>query len=90
MFAINKYMKDGFIVYELQDNATKSRITVIPERGGIITSFRINNKELLYMNVNNVLIFPFFNGIKFPIYLDLLAERQLFVFPLVDKNPLLY
>jgi galactose mutarotase-like enzyme len=49
MYSIKKY-NDKFEMYELKEESTMSWIKVCPERGGIITSFGVNGKELLYLD----------------------------------------
>jgi hypothetical protein len=36
--------------YTLSDNINNSHIEVVPERGGIITSWQINGKEVFYLD----------------------------------------
>lgn len=41
---------DTYVVYELTDSATDSRVTVCPQRGGIVIGCRLNGEELLYLD----------------------------------------
>jgi galactose mutarotase-like enzyme len=49
MFAIAAEQKQ-YKTYTLLDDSAKSLIEVVPERGGIITRWCINNQELLYLD----------------------------------------
>lgn len=49
MFAIAIHNKQ-YKTYTLQDKTSSSSIDVVPERGGIITSWRVNDRELLYLD----------------------------------------
>ncbi len=49
MFAIAIHNKQ-YKTYTLQDQASSSSIDVVPERGGIITSWRVKDRELLYLD----------------------------------------
>lgn len=41
---------DIYPVYELVENSTDSRVTICPERGGIVISFVSKGRELLYLD----------------------------------------
>jgi len=49
VFAIAVHNKQ-YKTYTLQDKGSSSSIDVVPERGGIITSWRVNDRELLYLD----------------------------------------
>lgn len=49
MSDINKY-DEKFEVYELINNEGNSSIKVCPERGGIITSFKVKGEEVFYLD----------------------------------------
>ena len=49
MFAIAVHNKQ-YKTYTLEDKASSSSIDVVPERGGIITSWRVKDRELLYLD----------------------------------------
>lgn len=49
MYSVNKF-EDKFTMYELREEGTNSWVRVCPERGGIITSFGVNGRELLYLD----------------------------------------
>ena len=49
MFKIAQEQK-LYPTYILTDEETKSQIEVVPERGGIITRWRIDNQEILYLD----------------------------------------
>ncbi len=49
MFAIASQQAQ-YLTYILEDTTTHSRLEVVPERGGIITSWRINSHELFYLD----------------------------------------
>ncbi|WP_058302705.1 aldose epimerase family protein [Gorillibacterium timonense] len=48
-YQVNAY-RDTYEVYELTEESTGSRVTVCPERGGIVTGFASGGKELLYLD----------------------------------------
>jgi len=41
---------DTYVIYELTDSSTDSKVTVCPQRGGIVLSCRLNGEELLYLD----------------------------------------
>ncbi|MEK0312464.1 aldose epimerase [Cohnella sp. 56] len=41
---------DTYLVYELIDRATDSKVTISPERGGIVIGCRLHGEELLYLD----------------------------------------
>lgn len=49
MFAI-ALQEQQYKTYILSDSSAQSQVEVVPERGGIITSWRIQGKELLYLD----------------------------------------
>lgn len=49
MFTISQEQKQ-YQTYILTDEDAKSQIEVVPERGGIITRWRINEREILYLD----------------------------------------
>ncbi len=48
MFKLNKLQGD-YMIYDIKNEKEGSWLKVIPERGGIITSLGIDNKEILYL-----------------------------------------
>ena len=48
MFAI-ALQQQQYKTYVLTDDAAQSRLEVVPERGGIITSWRVQGKEIFYL-----------------------------------------
>lgn len=58
MYNIKKY-ENKFIIYELMDEVTHSWLKVCPERGGIIFSYGVQGKEILYLNADT-----FYNASK--------------------------
>jgi galactose mutarotase-like enzyme len=49
MFAI-ALQEQQYKTYVLTDEATKSHLEVVPERGGIITKWRVNGEEIFYLD----------------------------------------
>jgi galactose mutarotase-like enzyme len=49
MFGIS-LKQEQYLTYILSDQEAHSRIEVVPERGGIITSWRIQGQEILYLD----------------------------------------
>jgi galactose mutarotase-like enzyme len=49
VFSIDR-RRQLYDIYVLNDRATLSRLEVVPERGGIITSWQVQGRELLYMD----------------------------------------
>lgn len=49
MFRVERH-DDVFARYQLIDDAANSRVEVIPERGAIVTSFRVGDREVLYLD----------------------------------------
>ncbi|KAM3103547.1 aldose epimerase [Phormidesmis sp. 146-12] len=49
MFAI-AFRRQQYDTYILTDQAAQSRLEVVPDRGGIITSWQVQGRELLYMD----------------------------------------
>ncbi len=49
MFAI-ALQEQQYKTYVLSDSSAHSQVEVVPERGGIITSWRVQGKELLYLD----------------------------------------
>jgi galactose mutarotase-like enzyme len=50
MFAISQQQQQ-YKTYILSDNAFRSQIEVVPERGGIITRWQVQGQEILYLDV---------------------------------------
>jgi galactose mutarotase-like enzyme len=50
MFKVNQFYEQDLLFYELNDVAEETSITVVPERGGIITTFTKKGREILYLN----------------------------------------
>ncbi len=44
-------MQNPLTLVTLTDNSTNSRVPIAPERGAIVTSFKVSDRELLYMDV---------------------------------------
>ncbi|NES72254.1 MAG: aldose epimerase, partial [Okeania sp. SIO2D1] len=42
--------QDNYTTYILQDRESQARLEVVPDRGGLITSWRIQGQDILYMN----------------------------------------
>ncbi len=51
MFTITKQPQTE-PVYILNDTDTKSSLTIYPDRGGIATSWKVNDRELMYLDVD--------------------------------------
>jgi galactose mutarotase-like enzyme len=51
MFTITKQPQTE-PVYILNDTASQSSLTVYPDRGGIITSWKVSDRELMYLDVD--------------------------------------
>lgn len=49
MFTITTH-QDQYLTYQLQDQATASCLEVVPERGGIITRWQVQGRDLLYLD----------------------------------------
>ena len=49
MFTVTQKQKQ-YLTYVLTDEESKSQIEVVPERGGIITRWRVDGKEVLYLD----------------------------------------
>ena len=49
MFAI-ALEQQRYKTYILTDETTQSRLEVVPERGGIVTSWRVQGKEIFYLD----------------------------------------
>lgn len=49
MYKVSSEQKQ-YNTYTLSDDSTNSQIEVVPERGGIVTSWRINNQEVFYLD----------------------------------------
>lgn len=49
MFAI-ALQEQQYKTYVLSDSSAQSQLEVVPERGGIVTSWRVQGKELLYLD----------------------------------------
>jgi len=45
-----KKLQGDYLIYDIKNEKEGSWITIIPERGGIITSLGIDNKEILYLD----------------------------------------
>ncbi|MBC8079374.1 MAG: aldose epimerase [Gorillibacterium sp.] len=41
---------DVYTIYELKESSTNSRVTVCPERGGIVMGFEVAGRQLLYLD----------------------------------------
>ncbi len=50
MFAISLKQSDPYQTYILTDKAAQARVEIVPERGGLIASWRIQGQDLLYMD----------------------------------------
>ena len=50
MYTIKQERDNGLETYTLKDESANSWIQVVPERGGIITSFVVNGNEIFYLN----------------------------------------
>ncbi|MBS4179514.1 aldose epimerase [Lederbergia citrea] len=50
MYKVTQKQDENFTIYELTDSNAHSWIKVAPERGGIITGFGVQGKELLFLN----------------------------------------
>ncbi len=49
MYTVSSQQKQ-YNTYILSDDSTNSQIEVVPERGGIVTSWRINGQEVFYLD----------------------------------------
>ncbi|MER3434815.1 MAG: aldose epimerase [Leptolyngbya sp. ERB_1_1] len=49
MFSIER-RRQQFDTYVLSDRASNSKLEIVPDRGGIITSWQVQGRELLYMD----------------------------------------
>lgn len=49
-FEVYALQEQQYKTYILSDSSTQSQLEVVPERGGIITSWRVQGKELLYLD----------------------------------------
>ncbi|MFN5860686.1 MAG: aldose epimerase, partial [Pseudanabaena sp.] len=49
MYKVSSQQKQ-YHTYILSDESANSQIEVVPERGGIVTSWRINNHEVFYLD----------------------------------------
>ena len=49
MYTVSSQQKQ-YHTYILSDESANSQIEVVPERGGIVTSWRINNQEVFYLD----------------------------------------
>lgn len=50
MFSIARQRRQHYDTYILTDPAAQSRLEVVPERGGLVTSWQVQGRELLYMD----------------------------------------
>lgn len=50
MFNVKQFYERDLLFYELADAKAETSFTVVPERGGIITTFTKKGKEILYLN----------------------------------------
>ena len=50
MFSIFRQRRQHYDTYVLTDQVTQSRLEVVPERGGLVTSWQVQGRELLYMD----------------------------------------
>ncbi len=50
MFSIDRRRQQQYDIYVLSDRATPARLEIVPERGGIITSWQVQGRELLYLD----------------------------------------
>lgn len=48
-YRVHTYI-DTFEIYELTETSTRSRVTICPERGGIVLSYQAFGRELLYLD----------------------------------------
>lgn len=76
----NVYLKKNkYLEYEIRDLESNAHVVIVPEKGGIVTSFNINGKELLYIDnemfheSNNICAGG--NPVLFPICGDLKEGR---------------
>ncbi|OUC14750.1 MAG: aldose epimerase [Alkalinema sp. CACIAM 70d] len=45
-----EHLQQQYLTYRLQDETAQASIEVVPDRGGIITRWQIQDRELLYLN----------------------------------------
>ena len=50
MYRVSSQQKQ-YNTYILSDDSTNSQIEVVPERGGLVTSWRINGQEVFYLDI---------------------------------------
>ena len=50
MYTVSSQQKQ-YNTYILSDDSTNSQIEVVPERGGLVTSWRINGQEVFYLDI---------------------------------------
>ncbi|QDZ39421.1 aldose epimerase [Euhalothece natronophila Z-M001] len=49
-YAIARRQEESYQTYILSDEAKQSRLEIVPQRGGIVTSWRIQGQEIFYMD----------------------------------------
>ncbi|MBT2657056.1 aldose epimerase [Bacillus sp. ISL-18] len=54
MYQVKVHQENGLSVYELFDTEFGSWLKVVPERGGIITGFGVENEEIFFLNENTL------------------------------------
>lgn len=54
MYQLKETKEQQLIVYELRNDEQGSWLKVVPERGGIITSYGVNGEEVLFLNENTL------------------------------------
>jgi galactose mutarotase-like enzyme len=50
VFSISRQRRQPYDTYILSDQVAQSRLEIVPERGGIVTSWQVQGRELLYMD----------------------------------------
>lgn len=50
MFSISRQRRQRYDTYILTDPVAQSRLEIVPERGGLVTSWQVQGRELLYMD----------------------------------------
>ncbi len=51
MFSISRQRRQHYDTYVLTDPVAQSRLEVVPERGGLVTSWQVQGRELLYVDM---------------------------------------
>ena len=42
--------QDDYLTYILEDRENNSRLEVVPEKGGIITAWKLNGQDIFYLD----------------------------------------